>query len=651
MQEDTGYVRFSNEETGSLKAYGEVLNTFEGIKTSAREIITDIHVRRPFSREDYEHYRPTEVIPKKFKDSVRAVRSIYKNVGIVRNVIDLMTDFACEDMRILHTDKKVEAFFRVWSQKVGLKEAANEFVRHFLIDSNVVVKRVTAKLPASVERDWLEKIVADPDIKIKKGRETLEKREIPWRYTFLNVTSLDWIGGELAKLAGFKKLAFIIPNNLLKRINTLLAKENEKARPEVMKNLPKDIRERLQKIKQLKIVPLDMDKIYVGHNKKSSWESWATPSLLSVLPDIYFKDKLRQADISALDGVINVIRLWKLGDHKEGILPNAAAINKLINILEANTGGGAMDLVWDSMIEMKPFYPPVNEILGSEKYEQVNRDILVGLGVPEVLIGGQGANFSNSFIQLKTLVEKLEYVRNSLDDWLFQEILLVCKAMDIKQLPKIVYGQMNLQDENVTKRLIVGLLDRGVLSVEAVLQAYGEDFLIEVERMKQEKTIFDKSDIEVISPFKKQMLPGQESGSSPGGGRPADTKETDRKQRKAKPRTSAVFAMDAVDAIEKHIVPVYLETIGVENARKLTSEQRDDINRVRTTILACINLRDDISKNSILTIAQSCENPDPAVLKTIHQDIKQFSEENGRKPTLKQRKLIEALSWAKVRGV
>jgi hypothetical protein len=39
---------------------------------------------------------------------------------------------------------------------------------------------------------------------------------------------------------------------------------------------------------------------------------------------------------------------------------------------------------------MKDYYPPVEKILGSDKFKEVDRDILIALGIPEVLIGGGG---------------------------------------------------------------------------------------------------------------------------------------------------------------------------------------------------------------------------------------------------------------------
>jgi hypothetical protein len=47
-----------------------------------------------------------------------------------------------------------------------------------------------------------------------------------------------------------------------------------------------------------------------------------------------------------------MIRVWKLGDHKEGFLPGEDAVNKLCDILAEHqkSGKGDIDVVWDSMI-------------------------------------------------------------------------------------------------------------------------------------------------------------------------------------------------------------------------------------------------------------------------------------------------------------
>lgn len=67
-------------------------------------------------------------------------------------------------------------------------------------------------------------------------------------------------------------------------------------------------------------------------------------------------DKLRpfmQGDVTA-----GTIRLWKLGKSNHQILPSQDLIDKLIDILKHNTGNGALDIVWDDMIDLQVEYLP-----------------------------------------------------------------------------------------------------------------------------------------------------------------------------------------------------------------------------------------------------------------------------------------------------
>ncbi len=648
-----GYLAFNDKTKTTVNNSYKATSKFESVQHSQASMSSNVRVRDGYNEGDYYRQRPGDVMPTKFRDVIYACRKAYLSVGVVRNVIDLMTDFACEDLKIVHPDKKVEAFFKVWIAKTRLKDAIDEFVRHFFIDGNVVVKRYLARLSKPVEEQWMEKTMSAQEAEKLYVEDQVGKREIPWRYSFLNVAALYWMGGEAAKATGTRQLAFRPSDELLNAIRT----PSDDFQKKLSDTLPSQVRRSVTTLSNNGLVPLDMEQLYIAHNKKDSWEDWAPPYLYAVLSDIAFKHKLRQAEMSALDGVINVIRLWKLGDHKEGFLPGEPMVEKLLDILQGNTGGGAIDIVWDSMIDMKDYYPPVEKILGEEKYTLVNRDILIGLGVPEVLIGGEGANFSNSFIQLKTLVEKLNYVRDKLKDWLYQEVHLVCRAMDIPIAPKIRFNQMNLEDESVTRKLIIELLDRGIVSSEAVLQVYGEDILVETERIRGEKKIFKDAGIKIKSPLDppppKPGMPGSKppGGKAPGttrkGGKPAKTTDVGRKPRKAKPlRASIVKAMDIIDAIDEQVVPLYMENAGVANARRLTAEQKDELDDIRILMLASMTPDDEISETFMLQAAAKTQEANQDIISCIKQSIKDFYSENDKGPTLAQKKRIAAVAWA-----
>src|SRR5688500_18243231 len=143
--------------------------------------------------------------------------------------------------------------------------------------------------------------MADADKKLYVERQNIESREIPWRYNFLNITALEWIENEASQMTGERKLAFRVSPT----VSSIFRGPSSPFQTSLISRIPVSIR---TTITNKGLVELDMEKIYICHNKKDSWESWAPPFLYTVLSDVHYKDKLRQADIAALDGMINVLR-------------------------------------------------------------------------------------------------------------------------------------------------------------------------------------------------------------------------------------------------------------------------------------------------------------------------------------------------------
>lgn len=649
-----GYIVFDDKSKNTvLSTYGNTIDSFDGVarspdlredRTTAANSSNPSNLRYPYYPGTYERLRPWEMTRNSFKDIISQCRSLYIKIGTVRNVIDLMTDFVCEDLKIIHADKGVEAFFKVWRSKVNLLDVVSEFARHLLVDGNVVVKRNTAVLTKPVQTQWMKAIAAD---KMYVEDATLKKREIPIRYTFINVAALEWTNGAGSTPYQNRTLGFRVNSGQVKQMSS----ETDPFGLRMYNSIPSDLRDSLLSGKtQNGLVLVDMKKVFFSCSKKDSWEDWAPPFLFAVLPDIQFKEKLRHAERSALDGIINAIRIWKLGDHTEKILPTEDAIAKLIGILQNNTGGGTVDIVWDSMIELQDSYPPIDKILGPEKFLEVDRDISIGLGIPEVLLGGKGANFSNSFIQLKTIVERLKFIRRKIVDWLDTEIGLICNSMGIETRPKVSFGMMNLEDANANRKLIVGLLDRGAISVEAVLDAYGEDFMIEIERIKEENKTFEDADIHLRSPYKSD----ESQDAAPGGGKgrqPGTPDSSTRKTRVAKPRqgfatTKAILGYEVISAIEDQIIVSYMEELGVSNARKLNNDQKEEIDNIRVLALSCINTEEDLSKIDVLEYTDY----DKVLFHKLKDAVVEYINDTGKMPTLEQKKRIYALTWGQYHG-
>jgi hypothetical protein len=480
-----------SDDSGKQKALAETsenVDFYEGIQKSSaggRRSFLDLEpnrsVRTGFTRQDYDRFRPSETVPKRQKEAIRMCMAAYDKVGIIRNVVDLMSDFAAQGINIVHPNKRIEKFFRAWFNKVGGRERSERFLNTLYRCGNVVVKRRIAKISKKAERELKAMGKTDIDIYDLNFR----KREIPWKFDFLNPLSVEAVGGELATFVGQPQYALKIS----RLVSSLATKGLKSGSPShnLTSLLPPDIIEAVKRGEN--VIPLDPEKTSVFFYKKDDWSIWASPMIYAILDDIIMLEKMKLADVSALDGAISNIRLWSLGDLDNKILPTKAAINKLRNILASNVGGGTMDLVWGPELNFTESSTQVYRFLGKEKYEPVLTNIYAGLGVPPTLTGmaSSGGGFTNNFISLKTLIERLEYGRDILVSWWQQELEIVQKAMGFRLPAKIHFDQMVLSDEASEKNLLIQLADRNIISSETILERFGEIPEIEKIRIRREE--------------------------------------------------------------------------------------------------------------------------------------------------------------------
>lgn len=437
--------------------------------------------RPGMTRVDYEAFRPDEAIPKKIKGIIQNADLIYNRVGLVKNVIDLMGDFASQGVRISHPNKKIERFYRNWFSKINGVDRSERFLNTLYRLGNVVINRQTAKISLKSEKE-MYKAIASPDniVTYSDVVPSIQKREIPWKYTFIDPVFVDVIGGALSGFLGQKVYSIVLPPYLRKVIKS---PKNEAERA-IIDQLPEAI---LEAATVRKPYVLDTDKTLVFHYKKDDWQVWAYPIIYSVMDDINTIEKLKLADVAALDGAISNIRIFKLGSLEHKIAPTSAAASKLSSILQNNVGGGTMDLVWGPDIELIESNSNVYQFLGQEKYVPHLNMIYAGLGIPPTLTGTFGAaGTTNNFISLKTLTQRLQYGRRVLLDFWNAEIAIVQKAMGFSKPAVIEFDRMDLSNEEAEKALLIQLADRNVISDEILQTNFGFNPDLEKSRLNQE---------------------------------------------------------------------------------------------------------------------------------------------------------------------
>jgi hypothetical protein len=654
--------------------------------------------RPGLTRADYDYFRPHEAVAKEIKAIIRQADKIYNRVGLVKNVIDLMGDFAVQGVRLTHRNKRIERFYRKWFKKISGKDRSERFLSNLYKTGNVVIHKQTAKLTLKAI-DKMYKATGEADIQINDIDDVkIEKKEIPWKYTFIDPTCVEVSAGALSSFVSNKTYELLIPPSLRKLIN---APKNDQEKA-IISRLPAAI---IAAAKDKKPYPLDPDKTIVYHYKKDDWQSWAYPMIYAIMDDINVIEKLKLADMSALDGAISNIRIFKLGNLEHKIAPTKAATAKLASILQNNVGGGTMDLIWGPDIELIESKTSVHQFLGEGKYVPHLNAVYAGLGIPPTLTGTFGAaGTTNNLISLKTLTQRLQYGRDVLVEFWEKEIELVQKAMGFRYPAKVEFDRMDLSNEDTEKALLVQLADRNLISDELLQHKFGLDPETEKNRLNREKRerksdrMVRKAgpwyDPEIENSLKKIALqggtatpsqvglelgkkktgektslemrqppqagPSKLAKDSPeslpkraGEGRPKTVKDSKKRKTKTfKPQTSAsliLWANEAQEKISNILNPILLDFYSKKNLRSLSNDQYEELEKTKTKILFAITPYDEISDLKILALLQNINNTDfNSILNNYSQYIRAIKVDLNKDLTTEEYRHTKSCFYASV---
>ena len=634
-------------KTDALLQFSENVNDYTGLSktqgTAYRHFIDlepNRSVRPQFTANDYYAFRPHEAVPSQQRRAIKMCIDAYDKVGIIRNIVDLMGDFGSQGIQIVHQDKSVEKFYQQWFKSINGKERSERFLNNLYKTGNVIIYRSYAKVTPKLNK-YMKSLASDIKVEVPNMAANL----IPWRYSFFNPLTVKMKDGQLSIFMGSPAYAI--------NLGTFFDRFTEGDVPiNVINSLPDNVKQALKSGQ--KEVPLDLDRLSVFHYKKDDWQQWANPMIYAILDDIIMLEKMRLADLSALDGAISNIRLWTLGSLEHKILPNKGAINKLRDILASNVGGGTMELVWGPELTFKESNSEVYKFLGSEKYTAVLNSIYAGLGVPPTLTGmaTNGGGFTNNFISLKTLVERLQYGRDQLVRFWDKEVEIVRQAMGFRHKAHIQFDQMSLSDEAAEKNLLIQLADRDIISQETLLQRFKE--IPQIEKIRLQREIADREDdknpnkagpyhtpqhkenlekiglqsgkmlpqdvgLKTSVPKDLLMQPKQPSPLGGGGatppkpanqnGRPQNSTDTEpRKQRVAKPKSQPgvaeimVWAEESWNTISNILNNAYLSQKDKKNLRQLTKSEAADLENVKLDVLTNLELFSNVDATLITSI-------------------------------------------------
>ncbi len=665
----------------------------------------NISIRDSFDKFDYQFYRPGEYIPVDEKGKIAACMYAYKESGngIIANIIDLMGDLVVQGIDVVHKKKKNEKFAKAWFNKtVKGPEFSERFANLFCRAGNVVLKRDIQKISLKKVRQYYQG-TADENYKDqfqpppKLDEIEIVKREIPVRYTMLNPLILEVFSPELSMFLDNSDIRYglSIPMDIVRKVMQPITVTDQ----ELVSAIPVDVVAAIRKGDR--IIPLDKAKIENFYYKKDDWEVWATPMIYKVLSDVNALKKMKLADLATLDGVLSQIRVWKIGSLEHNTKPTLPAMNKLASVLMQGVAGGILDLIWGPDIEMQEVTSTLHQYLGETKYIPILKAIYEGLGVPPLFTGASDkGGFTTNFLSIQTFIVRLEYIRSKLRTFWDKELVMLQKALDWDEPATLVFDRMNLNDEASFLQILLHMVDRDILSEEALIEMVGNVPEIEKFRVKRQMndrkkgkippkaSPFHKPDYEhswiekfiqmgevtpsqvglELEPMKKgektpvenKALLDQQTQEAKGmpndiGGRPSGKK--DKKKRKQKTVKiqrgvseliqNTVWATDIQDKISNILTPVYLESLNKKNLRQLNTDESTNLESLKFALLANMKPKQKLEENTIKDMLDTKKLEIPEFMSTLLCEmINKHTEDTGSKPSIDKTRQLQALTHA-----
>ena len=461
--------------------------------------------RNPLSNDYLDIAVKPSVSKSKPHDLYKRAMEYYKTEDVYGSSIDLLTNFASKGYKNDIDDPNIRNFYDNWVVDTGFDKVVEQiffeffrsgFVRTYKAVGKYVPKvNYVSRIPGTKETRVSEDVAAkylvareekQPQLDQENSAKKIKwsKDYIPYRYTVLNPTQVEvekssiLIDQQLVKLKA----------EALKGIKELLEtpdKDLTEYQKNIIKSLPADIKDAAKNGSDL---PLDPYLVGAVDYRRQPYELYPLPRGVRAFESMEYKKSLRDADYSTLDGITNFILVVTIGNDDYPI-KDQSQLEAVAELFD--TPSKAFNVVWDHTLKVSRVGPSdVGDILGQEKYRQVNDDITGAFGVIRALIDGVGnPSKAAADLAVKSILEEIHYARKEVSRWIYAEYRDVAEAMGFDRYPKVRFDNMILRDEILMMNVIQGMLDRRIISYRTGHELLGFDFETLLAEMSYEKAL------------------------------------------------------------------------------------------------------------------------------------------------------------------
>jgi hypothetical protein len=541
-------------------------------------------------------------------NTVELVQRAYFNFPVLRNVVDVMTEFSCGKIHFKGGSEKSRSFFRAYTKKLNLWHFNDMFFREYYKTGNVFIFRVVGKMDDD-DISNIKKMFGATD-------SPFSSYKIPVRYIILNAADVESGGGASFLSARYFK---ILNEYEIQRLKNPTSEEDK----EVLKALPEEIKTQIKQSKDgygsgQVLVPLDPKNLRSVFYKKQDYEPFGAPMAWPVLKDLAAKEEMKQIDMAIARTMQQMMLLVTAGAEPDKGGINKAYISSL-NELFKNQSVGRV-LVADYTTKAQFVIPDIAQILTPEKYQILDTDINVGLN--NIFVGGE--KFANQSAKVEVFIERLRHGREAyINNFLQPEIKSICDEMGFRDVPCAEFEDFDMQDQGLMTKLYVELAKIGYLTPQETFNAINTGELPDDEtsykNQVEHKDRKDKGYYEPQIGAKKDetgALAGRPSGS---GGKKTINPMT--------PMGGSIYGVKQIkenfvlaSRLEEEVAKLYKDN---NKIRKLTAADELIIDQISKTIIANEN-----PSKWIESVAKYSENPSDTNQERL-KEIYEIAAEHG----------------------
>lgn len=445
---------------------------------------------------------------------------LYRTKGAYGTAIDTLTNFAAKGFKNDIDDPDIKLFYDIWARETGFRETVEkvffDFFRVGMVRTMKIVGKFEPKLtPENFQGTVLKRARAHNYLTSEKMNKLLAYREIgaakkiwsksfvPLKYTILDPRLLD-IKGPLL----FDQTETFLKPEAFKELRTILQNLSQatKEQREFVRSLPKDL---VEQVKANKPVKIPNELVGKCDYRRQDYERWPVPRVVRSFDSMDYKDSLIKADISTLDGITNYILKITIGNDEHPVT-SQDQLETIARLFD--TSSKSFNIVWNHTLQVEKITSPeISEILGQEKFAQVNDDLTMSWGISRALLDGQLQGNARSIeTAVKAFAEEVNFARRCVRRWIEHEYEEIALAMGFNRYPIVRFDENALKDEIMLMSVIQGMIDRRIISYETGIEKLGLDFPTELANMIQEKPLVQDGTLGIIgSPYNPKALPAE----------------------------------------------------------------------------------------------------------------------------------------------